>query len=128
VFIDQMEELYTLGADSEERAAFIACLTGAADEASSPLSVVISVRSDFLDRVADDRPLMAAVTRGLFFLPSLGRDELRAALVRPTEAAGPGFESPAMVEAMLDALERTAIPLPLLQFAATRLWEKRDRE
>jgi len=128
VFVDQFEELYTLGAGEDERAAFIACLTGAADDASSPLRVVVSVRSDFLDRMAGDRPLMAAVTRGLFFLPPMGREELRAALVRPTEATGHTFETEDMVVAMLDALETSVTPLPLLQFTATKLWELRDRD
>jgi WD40 repeat protein len=128
VFVDQFEELFTLGADQDERAAFIACLIGAADDASSPLRVVLAIRSDFLDRMADFRQFMAAVTRGLFFLPPMGRDELRAALVQPTEATGHGFESPDMVQAMLDALTTTATPLPLLQFTATKLWELRDRE
>ena len=128
VFVDQFEELYTLGADQAERAAFIACLMGAADDASSPLRVVISIRSDFLDRMAEDRQLLTAVTRGLFFLPPMGREELRAALLRPLEATGHAFESPDMVEAMLDALETSATPLPLLQFTATKLWELGDRE
>nr|AYM54056.1 protein kinase [Byssovorax cruenta] len=128
LFVDQFEELYTLGADKDERAAFIACLEGAADDASSPLRLVLSVRSDFLDRMADDRALMAAVTRGLCFLPPLGRDGLREALLRPLQATGYGFERQDMVDAMLDALERTASPLPLLQFTAARLWEERDRD
>src|SRR5207245_9626935 len=50
VFVDQHEELYTLVADPEERAAFTACLAGAGDDPSGPLRVVVSMRSDFLDR------------------------------------------------------------------------------
>src|SRR5262249_30598579 len=102
-------------------------LAGAADDAGSPLRVVIAIRSDFLDRMAEDRPLRETVTRGLVFLPPMGREELREALVRPIEATGHGFESPDMALVMLDALKTTATPLPLLQFTATKLWEKRDR-
>ncbi|WP_437995523.1 protein kinase [Sorangium sp. So ce185] len=128
LFVDQFEELYTLGAAAEARAAFIACLAGAADDASSPLRVLLAIRSDFLDRIADDHHFMTEVTRGLSFLPSMGRDGLREALTRPTEAAGHRFETPAMVEHMLSTLESTRSPLPLLQFTAAKLWEARDRE
>src|SRR5262249_16670735 len=70
VFVEEFEELYTQDIDPAERAAFIACLTGAADDASSQLRVMICIRSDFLHRLADDRRLMTEVTRGLEFLPS----------------------------------------------------------
>ncbi|WP_437754828.1 nSTAND1 domain-containing NTPase [Sorangium sp. So ce1389] len=128
LFVDQFEELYTLGASPEERAAFVACLEGAADDASSPLRVLLAVRSDFLERMADDHGFAGSVTRWLSFLPPMGREGLREALTRPLEAAGYRFETAETVEHMLSALEGTRSPLPLLQFTATKLWEARDRE
>ncbi|MDI3285856.1 protein kinase [Polyangium sp. 15x6] len=128
VFVDQFEELYTLVPDEDERAAFLASLLGAADDASSPLRVILAIRSDFLDRVVEDRPFVSQVRAGLFFLPPVGREELREALTRPVEASGHRFESEAMVEEILDELERARSPLPLLQFSATELWEARDKE
>ncbi|WP_437303990.1 nSTAND1 domain-containing NTPase [Sorangium sp. So ce388] len=128
LFVDQLEELYTLGAAPEERAAFLACLEGAADDASSPLRVLLAIRSDFLDRMAEHRTFSNDVSRGLWFLPPMGREGQREALTRPIEAAGHRFETTEMVEDMLRTLERTRTPLPLLQFTATKLWEARDRE
>ncbi|WP_437679095.1 nSTAND1 domain-containing NTPase [Sorangium sp. So ce131] len=128
LFVDQFEELYTLGASPDERAAFVACLEGAADDASSPLRLVLAVRSDFLERMSDDRGFIRDVTRGLSFLPPMGRDSLREALTRPLEAAGYHFETAEMVEQMLRSLAGTRSPLPLLQFTAAKLWEARDRE
>ncbi|AUX42651.1 ATPase AAA [Sorangium cellulosum] len=127
LFIDQFEELITLGAPAEARAAFLACLEGIADDASSPLRVVLSVRSDFLERMAEHEHFLAAMTRGLVFLRPMGREGLREALVKPVEAARHEIEDPAMVEGILDALETTRGALPLLQFTAARLWEMRDR-
>ncbi|WP_437665632.1 nSTAND1 domain-containing NTPase [Sorangium sp. So ce1182] len=127
VFVDQLEELYTQGIDPAERAAFVACLEGVADDALSPLRVVLCMRSDFLDRLAEDRRLMTEVTRGLWFLPPLDPNGLVAALMRPVEALGYRFETAEMTRAMLRALESAASPLPLLQFTATKLWEARDR-
>ncbi|MDI1434584.1 protein kinase [Polyangium sorediatum] len=128
LFVDQFEELYTLGTDPAERAAFAACIEGAADDASSPLRVILSIRSDFLDRMTEDRKLMTEVIRGLSFLPPVGHEGLREALTRPIEATGYSFESEEMIVGMLGALERTQSPLPLLQFTAAKLWEARDRE
>ncbi|WP_437987837.1 nSTAND1 domain-containing NTPase [Sorangium sp. So ce117] len=127
LFVDQFEELYTLSASREERAAFIACLEGVADDASSPLRVLLAIRSDFLDRMAGDHPQMTDMACGLSVLPPMGRDGLRDALTRPIEAAGHRFETAEMVEDMLGTLESTRSPLPLLQFTAAKLWESRDR-
>nr|BDT35574.1 serine/threonine protein kinase [Myxococcus sp. MH1] len=126
LFIDQFEELYTLVPDAAERRAFTACLSGIADDATSPIRVVLSLRSDFLDRVSEDERFMAELSPGLFFLTAPQQDGLRDALVQPAELAGYRFESPEMVDQMLQHLETTPGALPLLQFAATRLWEARD--
>jgi serine/threonine protein kinase len=128
LFIDQFEELYTLVPDARERLAFTSCLSGIADDATSPIRVVLSIRSDFLDRVTEDERFMAELNQGLFFLTSPNRDGLRDALVQPAEMAGYRFETPEMVENMLQHLESTQGALPLLQFSASRLWEKRDEE
>ena len=126
LFVDQFEELYTQVADPAERAAFIACLSAIADDATSPLRVVLSIRSDFLDRVAEDQEFVSELTQGLFFLGPPGREGLREAITQPAEMAGFHFELPATVEDMLDHLETTPGALPLLQFAAAKLWETRD--
>ncbi|WP_437594892.1 nSTAND1 domain-containing NTPase [Sorangium sp. So ce1000] len=128
LFVDQFEELYTLGASREERAAFVACLEGVADDASSPLRVLLAIRSDFLDHIAEDHAFMTGVARGLSLLPPVGREGLREALTRPIEATGYRFETEEMVEELLGTLECTRSPLPLLQFTAAKLWEARNRE
>jgi serine/threonine protein kinase len=128
LFVDQLEELYTLGAPVAERAAFAACLTGAADDASSPVRVVLSIRSDFLDKTGEDPRIALKVTLGLSRLLPMGRGELREVLTRPVLAARHRFESDQMVDRILDELTRPGSPLPLLQFTAAELWETRDRE
>jgi eukaryotic-like serine/threonine-protein kinase len=127
LFVDQFEELYTLVPDPAERAAFTACLSAVADDATSPLRVVLSIRSDFLDRIAEDQAFLSELTQGLFFLGAPNRDGLRDAIVQPAEMAGFRFELPATIDDMLDHLETTPGALPLLQFAATKLWDQRDK-
>jgi len=126
VFVDQFEELYTL-CDPEERAAFLACLDGVADDASSPLRVLLSIRSDFLDRLAEHRQLADDISRGLMLVPPLDRDGLRDALVCPVEAADCRYEDTGIVDDMLAAVAAAPGSLPLLQFAAARLWTERDQ-
>jgi eukaryotic-like serine/threonine-protein kinase len=126
VFVDQFEELYTLCPDPAERAAFTACLSAVADDATSPLRVVLSIRSDFLDRVAEDQQFVSELSQGLFFLGPPSREGLRDAITQPAEMAGFRFERADVIEDMLNHLETTPGALPLLQFTAARLWETRD--
>ena len=127
LFVDQFEELYTLVSDPRERAAFLACLSGVADDAAAPLRVLLSLRSDFLDRIGEDKRFADEVTRGLVFLQPLTREGLREALVAPVEQLGYAFENDEMVADMVEALASTPGALPLLQFAGSKLWEARDQ-
>ncbi len=126
LFVDQFEELYTLVPDAAERKAFTASLTAVADDATSPIRLVLSVRSDFLDRVPEDPRFMAELSQGLVFLNSPGTDGLREAIVSPAELAGYKFENTEIVDDMIKHLATTQGALPLLQFAASKLWDARD--
>ena len=126
VVVDQLEELFTLCDSDEVRRLFLAALLAAADDPSSPVRVVLSMRADFLDRLAGHEHFLAELSRGLFFLTAPDQDNLRETLQRPAELAGYAFESPQIVDDMLQvATSRGA--LPLLSFAAMRLWDARDR-
>jgi hypothetical protein len=126
LIVDQLEELYTLVPDEAERRAFTACLAGVADDAATPLRVVACMRSDFLDRVGEDRRFLDDLVRGLHFLQPLPREALHQALEAPVAQLGYSFESPGLLAEMVDSLAATPGSLPLLQFAGTKLWEARD--
>lgn len=128
LFIDQFEEIYTLAAE-DERNSFLQCLAGVADDPSSPVRVIVSIRHDFLDRVASGASILAElISRGTVLLGPLDRAGLERALVAPAETLGYRFESDEFVAEMLDTFGRTAGALPLLQFTASMLWAGRDRE
>jgi serine/threonine protein kinase len=127
LFVDQFEELYTLVPDIAERRAFTAALAAIADDTAAPLRVVVSMRSDFLDRVSEDPVFLEELSRGLVFLSAPDRGGLREALEEPVAMVGYRFETPAMLDEMLDALEGMPGALPLLQFAAAKLWDARDK-
>jgi hypothetical protein len=85
------------------------------------------MRSDFLDRAAEDRRFVEELTRGLVFLQSPSRGGLEESLTQPLDMVGYSFES-GVVHAMLESLDATPGALPLLQFTAAKLWEARDRQ
>jgi len=128
LFVDQFEELFTLAGELEERQLVLRCLLGAADDAGSPVRVVVSLRSDFLDRVAEAPDFLTELTRGLVVLQMPKWAQLEEALVRPAELLGYRFEDDGIVTDMMLALEGQPGALPLLQFAASHLWEQRDRD
>ncbi|GAB4559638.1 MAG: hypothetical protein Tsb0020_05610 [Haliangiales bacterium] len=127
LFVDQFEELYTQGVSATQRAAFLDCLAAAADDPTSPLRVILSMRSDFLDRLSQSGRLAERVTHGLLLLPPLDRAGLRQALLAPLTALNSKFESGALIDRMVDELDGRPSALPLLQFTAAALWEQRDR-
>ena len=127
IFIDQFEELYTMTSD-DERQAFLACLSGVADDVASPLRVVLAIRSDFLDRMAaESAAITELASAGMILLRPLEADGLRDALLRPLHAMDYRFESEELMSEMLAPLAQSVAALPLLQFTAAKLWETRDR-
>ena len=127
VVVDQLEELFTLCDSDEIRRLFLTALLGAADDPTSPVRVVLSMRADFLDRLAAHKQFLAELSRGLFFLSAPDHDNLRETLVRPAALAGYTFEDPSIVDDMLQVASSRGA-LPLLSFAAMILWDVRDRE
>ena len=123
---DQFEELYTLGASWEQRQALTRALMGAADDAVSPVRVMLSIRADFVGRATEDAQFVSALSKGLFFLGPPSKEGLREALVRPLEMVGYRFERASIVDEMIRFLDGTPNGLPLLQFTAAQLWESRD--
>ncbi|MGO4427725.1 hypothetical protein AB4Z54_55700, partial [Streptomyces sp. MCAF7] len=85
--IDQFEEVFTLCQDPAERAGFIERLLTAQDE-DSRLRVVIGVRADFFGRCAEHRELTAALRGATLLVGTMGRAELREAIVKPAAAEG----------------------------------------
>ena len=126
IFVDQLEELFTLGAPASERISFLASLSAAADDPASPLRVLVAIRSDFIDRLTEKRQFGKVITRGLLLLPPMEPDGMRQALLGPLAEVDYHFESHDLVQRMVEALDQTSGSLPLLQFTAARLWELRD--
>jgi WD40 repeat protein len=122
--VDQFEELFTLnpGEVQESFADLLGRLPGEVD-----VHVLLSLRDDFLMRSQEQAPLRPILSELTALLP-LSPSALRLALVEPAKGRGYSFEDEALVAEMVESVEGARSALPLLAFAVSRLWEKRDRE
>jgi WD40 repeat protein/uncharacterized protein YukE len=124
LIVDQFEELFTLNSpEIQER--FGSLLLRMVLEAD--IHVLLSMREDFLFRchaVPGFEPVFHEITP---IGPPVG-GALRRALIQPAMKCGYRFEDEDLVDEMLAEVEGERGALPLLAFAAARLWEKRDRE
>jgi serine/threonine protein kinase/WD40 repeat protein len=122
--VDQFEELFTL-CPREVQGAFASLLGKLVLE--SDLHVILSLRDDFLFRLHEHESLAPAFS-DLTPLGTLGESALRRALVQPALSCGYRFEDESLVDEMVGEVVKERGALPLLAFAASRLWDKRDRE
>jgi eukaryotic-like serine/threonine-protein kinase len=126
VFVDQLEEILTLGEPADARA-FAETLAALASR-SSVFRVLATARSDYLSRLAKLPGLGEELGRGLYFLRPLTGEAIREAIVRPVAVKGVRFESDALVDALVEQTESAPGGLPLLQFTLAELWDARDVE
>lgn len=122
LFADQWEELYTLCADEADRATFIAQLLEVAR--SGPISVVLTVRGDFMGRVLANRALSDRLQDAVVNIGPMTRDELTETITRPAGKTGLAFD-PGLVETILDDVGDEPGNLPLLEFLLEALWTER---
>jgi hypothetical protein len=122
--VDQFEELFTQTRSDVARS-FVDALFDAL--ARTPLSIAITLRADFYAQaIALDRRLSERLPKRTVNLSALDRRELRAVVEGPANRVGLRFEA-GLVERILDQVERQPGALPLLEFALSTLWDKRER-
>ncbi|MFH0901184.1 MAG: protein kinase [Pseudomonadota bacterium] len=125
LFVDQLEEVFAL-VEEETRRRFVAAVCKAADDAGGPVRAVFTLRDDFLGRVMAGVDVGGMLDR-VMVLRQPGREMLAEMLGRPIELAGYRYEDPGLLHEMVASVEGEPACLPLVQFAAQLLWEKRDR-
>jgi signal transduction histidine kinase len=125
--VDQFEEVFTLCPKEEERRQFIELLTQVAEIPNSRLVIVTTMRADFLEPCLSYESLTWLIQNEAVYMPPLVGAELEEAIISPAELQGYSFEKGLLGEILQDMGHEKEC-LPLLQFALTELWEKRDRE
>jgi energy-coupling factor transporter ATP-binding protein EcfA2 len=121
--VDQFEELFAQTAQAELRQRFVDQLLEASR--ASNLKVVLTLRADFYSKAIELRNLSDAIEAGVVNVGEMTKDELRQAVEEPARRAGLSFES-GLVERILDRVEQQPGSLPLLEYALTELWRRRQ--
>jgi len=124
--IDQFEEVFTAITDETVRSHFLESLVTAILDPRSRLWVVITLRADFIDRPLQYVDFGDLVRQRAEFVLPLMPDELEQAIVEPTKRAGLGLE-PGLAATIIDDIGNEPGTLPLLQYALTELFERRQK-
>lgn len=128
VLVDQFEEIYSHAGDTAagpgdgDRKAFIETLLQAASAPGGDVSVVVTLRSDFLGATQADSQLNRAIASQNLIVPAMSEDELHRAIAQPAINAGSPID-----EAVISRLVQDTVgldgALPLLQFVLVQIWE-----
>jgi serine/threonine protein kinase/WD40 repeat protein len=122
--IDQFEELFTM-AEEDERGRFLASLEAAVSEPRARFRLVIALRADFYDRPLRYPEFGALVEAGQVNVHPLSPPELEQAITGPAHAVGVALEPGLVADIVADVAEHPGA-LPLLQYALTELFERRE--
>jgi energy-coupling factor transporter ATP-binding protein EcfA2 len=122
--VDQFEELFTF-AQAEQRDRFINLITQVADFPDSPLAVVTTMRADFIEPCLRYDSLQKLIENNAKYLPTLGGFDLIEAITEPAKRQGYEITKDLLSQILEDVKQEPGF-LPLLEFALTQLWERRD--
>jgi WD40 repeat protein/transcriptional regulator with XRE-family HTH domain len=129
LLVDQSEEVFTLCHDETERITFIEKLLSSAQDKSRKTTVVIALRADFYQHLAQYPLLRQAVAAEQEYIGHMTADELRRAIEEPARHGVWEFE-PGLVDILLQDIgaHRSQEPgaLPLLSHALLATWERRQ--
>ncbi len=123
--IDQFEELFTLVEREEDRIRFMDLLLEATSGARSRVRVVVTMRADFYDRPLHYPEFGELLRANMETILPLSARGLTRAIQRPSELVGVDFEE-GLVPTIVEEIHYQAGALPLLQYALTELFERRQ--
>jgi WD40 repeat protein len=121
--IDQLEEVFTLCRDDDERDAFVSMLVEAA--ASGCLRTLLAIRDDFLGSCAAIPSLAQLLGERVVLVGAMSRSDLEQTIVGPAARSGVGVETELVEELLADAGEEPGA-LPLLATTMRELWQARE--
>lgn len=122
--IDQFEEIFT-SSDQLVAFDFLDALAVAVEDPQSPLRLVFTLRADYYDRPLAHPSFARILDAASVNVTPLSADELERAMVEPVQRLGVSFEPGLVALIVAECVGQTA-PLPLLQYALSELFDRRD--
>lgn len=146
VLVDQFEELFRYSdyGERETAEAFVEMLLESASTDKAPISIIITMRSEYLSACTLFSGLAERINKGLYLTPRMSRDECREAIIGPAAVCGfsvtgglanrllndmesfAPWEEAAETD-QVERLSRRADQLPLMQHVLNLMW-LRERE
>lgn len=125
IVVDQFEEAFTLVEQEEDRQRFLDLLRVAVSEVRSRVRVVVTLRADYYDRPLHYPEFGELIHSQMETVLPLTAKGLERAVRGPAERVGMVFEQ-GLVEQIISAMNYQAGALPLLQYALTELFDRRE--
>ncbi|HEU5097836.1 MAG TPA: AAA family ATPase, partial [Roseiflexaceae bacterium] len=125
LIIDQFEEVFTLVEDEAVRTHFLKSLITAVTDPYSRIRVVVTLRADFYDRPLLYQGFSELMRQRTEVVVPLATEELKQAIISPAERNGLRVD-PELVEAIVGDVGEQPGALPLLQYALTEVFERRN--
>jgi hypothetical protein len=126
LLLDQLEELVAL-ASGATQAYMVDLLARLGAQATPGVRCVVAARRDLLDPILALGALGQVLTRGMLLVAPMTETTWEDVLDQALAAYGVRLEDDALRTTLLGQLKDSAATMPLVQFALTELWNRRDK-
>ena len=120
--VDQFEEIYAPEVKESDRNVFIDNLLFAAGDGSGHISVVLTLRSDFLGQTQQHSDLNQVIAGLGLVIPAMSAEELEEAIAKPAKNADYPLDKGTIAQLVNETVGREGA-LPLLQFSLQQIWD-----
>jgi serine/threonine protein kinase/type II secretory pathway predicted ATPase ExeA len=132
ILVDQLEELATLQEKNdglvESREWTKSLLARLGNKPWPGLRVIVTARRDLLDGILAHPAMGRVLGRGMVLVSPLKDAAWGEVIDAALTSYGYTFEDADLRKDVLDSLSATVEAMPLVEFALTKLWSRRDRE
>ncbi len=125
LMIDQFEELFTQVERESDRQQFLDLILNAVNAADSPIIIIATLRADFYDRPLMYQGFGELIRARTELVLPLNDEELAETISGPADNVGAILEE-GLIETIIDDVREQPGALPLLQYALTELFERRE--